>query len=52
MALNVFSWAALQAEMSELMKKLQEPTGKILSPLLVHSTFTVRLQMVNYSGYV
>ena len=25
--------------------------GKILSPFLVHSTFTVRLQMVNYSGY-
>ena len=24
------------------------PPGKILSPFLVHSTFTVRLQMVNY----
>ena len=25
--------------------------GKILSPFLVHSTCTLRLQMVNYSGY-
>ena len=25
--------------------------GNILSPFLGHSTFTVRLQMVNYSGY-
>ena len=27
------------------------PPGKILSPFLVHGTFTVRLHMVNYSGY-
>ena len=27
------------------------PRGKILSPFLVHSMFTVDLQMVNYSGY-
>ena len=25
--------------------------GKTWMPFLVHSTFTVRLQMVNYSGY-
>ena len=31
--------------------KLGKIPGKILSPFLVHSTFTKRLHMVNYSDY-
>ena len=31
--------------------RLHLAPGKIVSPFLAHSTFSVRLQMVNYSGY-
>ena len=34
----------------QTLKKLSLP-GKIVSPFMVHSTFTVHLQVVDYSGY-
>ena len=34
-----------------LVTNLHAQPGKIVWPFLVHSTITVRLQMVKYSGY-